>query len=130
MSQVLTRWIEGKAAAEHRLLLPPDLLNHQPRFLHLHELFFLHNNNNLNLLLSAPLNCLFSFPLWRKTYHKIKTKTPKTQQIQDFMTQATFPMSQKFSIIAHHNSNNLPAQHDMIKDGIFLCVPLSLLITF
>lgn len=46
------------------------------------------------------------------------------------MTQAAFPMSQKFSIIAHDNVNNLPAQDDKIKDGIFLYAPLPLLITF
>lgn len=45
------------------------------------------------------------------------------------MTQAAFQMSQKFSITAHNNVNNLPAQDDMIKDGIFLDALLSLLIT-
>lgn len=45
------------------------------------------------------------------------------------MTQAAFPMSQKFSSIAHRNVNNLSAQDDMIKDGNFLNVLLSLPIT-
>lgn len=138
---MLTRWIDAKIsklpAAEHRFLFSPGLLNHtlnhQPRFLP--PALVLHFTAQ-QLELQLTLICSSKLPFQLSSLEeelllkKIKKgKLPKTYQIQNFMTQAAFPVSQKFSIITHHNGDNLPAQDDIIKDGIFLYVPLSLLIT-
>lgn len=138
---MLTRWIDAKISklptAEHKLLFSPDLLNHtlnhQPRSLTpALALYFIAQQQEWQLILICSSKLPFQLSsLEEELLLKKQKQTPQniTDTSWDFMTQATFPMSQKFSIVTHHNGNNLPAQDDIIKDGIFLYVPLSLLIT-
>lgn len=107
--------------------IPPESHTKMPsRFLPSSLVFSPFAAQQLELLLRTA----FSAFLFRgRATRRKPTPQQSKHGIQEFMTQAAFPMSQKFSSTAHCNVNSLPVWDDVIQDGNFLNVLLFLLIT-